>query len=114
MVTDEQVSLLRKKMTEGQTQETAASAAGMSVRTAREWQTGSLPSATKRPRKWRTRPDAFAAVWDTEVVPVTFRAHRQWPLRPGWHGLRGACGGEAGAGWRLGRHRGSWRERVSG
>ena len=70
MVTDGQVNLLRKKMTKGHTQEAAASAAGMSVRTAREWQTGPLPSATKKPRKWRTRPDPFAAVWDTDVVPL--------------------------------------------
>jgi transposase InsO family protein len=70
MVTDEQVRLLRKKMAEGQTQETAASAAGMSVRTARDWQAGPLPSATKGARAWRTRPDPFAAVWDAEVVPL--------------------------------------------
>lgn len=69
MVTDAQVKLLRQKMIEGKSQESAAAAAGVSVRTAREWQTGPLPSQTKKPRDWRTRPDAFAEVWEQRVVP---------------------------------------------
>ena len=36
--------------------EAAAAAAGMSERTARKWQRGPLPSETKEPRTWRTRP----------------------------------------------------------
>ena len=70
MVTDAQVRLLRQKRMENKTQEAAAAAAGMSVRSARKWQDGPLPSETKRPRGWRTRPDPFAAVWDAEVVPL--------------------------------------------
>lgn len=70
MVRDAQVRLLRKKMAEGLTQEAAATAAGMSVRTARTWQEGPLPSETKEERTWRTRPDPFAAVWDAEIVPL--------------------------------------------
>jgi hypothetical protein len=51
MVTDEQVRLLRQKqMIEGKKQETAAASAGMSVRSARKWQRGSLPS-TSRPQR---------------------------------------------------------------
>lgn len=50
--------------------ETAAAAAGMGVRTAQKWQAGALPSATKRPRAWRTRHDPFGGVWDSEVVPL--------------------------------------------
>lgn len=68
MVTDAQVKLLRQKMMEGKTQESAAAAAGMSVRTAREWQTAPLPSETKRPRDWRTRSDPFAEVWEEQIV----------------------------------------------
>jgi len=45
---------------ENKTLEAAASAAGMSERTARTWQRGPLPSATKEPRAWRTRPDPVA------------------------------------------------------
>ena len=70
MVTDAQVRLLRKKMAEGKTIATAAAAAGMSERTAYAWKTGQLPSETKEPRAWRTRPDPFASVWATDVVPL--------------------------------------------
>ena len=45
---------------EGKTQETAAAKAGMSVRSARKWQSGLLPSETRQERTWRTRPDPFA------------------------------------------------------
>ena len=38
MVTDQQVLRLRQKIMEGKTQEAAAAASGMSVRTARTWQ----------------------------------------------------------------------------
>src|SRR5690242_2980673 len=70
MVSNRQVRLLRKKRMEGKTLEAAAAAAGMSERTARTWQRGPLPSETKGPRAWRTRPDPFAEVWATEVEPL--------------------------------------------
>ena len=62
MVTDAQVRLLRQKRMEGKTQEAAAAAAGMSVRTARSWEQGLLPAATTSRRSWRTRADPFAEV----------------------------------------------------
>lgn len=70
MVTDRQVRLLRKKRMEKKTLEAAAMAAGMSERTARKWQHGALPSATKTPRTWRTRPDPFVDVWAADVEPL--------------------------------------------
>jgi hypothetical protein len=70
MVTDEQVRLLRQKQMEGKKQETAAAAAAMSVRSARKWQRGSLPSETKTPRTWRTREDPFAEIWEREIVKL--------------------------------------------
>lgn len=70
MVTDEQVRKLRQKMTDGSTQETAAAVAGMSVRSARAWQTGPLPSEARGARNWRTRADPLAGVWDEVVVPL--------------------------------------------
>ncbi len=70
MVTDEQVKLLRCKAMEGKTQEGSAASAGMSVRTARRWREGGLPSQRAAPRSWRTRPDPFADIWDSEVVPL--------------------------------------------
>jgi Mu transposase-like protein len=70
MVSDAQVRLLRQKRMDGKTQEAAAATAGMSVRTAREWDAGPLPSTTKRGRDWRTRPDPFAAIWPLEIEPL--------------------------------------------
>ena len=70
MVTDAQVRLLRQKMAEGKTMAAAAAVAAMSERSAYAWKQGRLPSETKEPRGWRTRPDPFASVWDSEVVPL--------------------------------------------
>ena len=42
----------------------------MSVRSARKWERGPLPSDPKAPRSWRTRPDPFEDVWAAEVVPL--------------------------------------------
>ena len=55
---------------EGKTQEAAAAAAGMSVRSARKWERGGCPSQDARPRHWRTRRDPFAAVFTNEVIPL--------------------------------------------
>jgi len=57
----------------GETQAAAAAASSMSVRTAREWEAGPVPSTTKQARDWRTRPDPFAAVWPTEIEPLLQR-----------------------------------------
>jgi hypothetical protein len=58
---------------EGKTQEAAAAAAGMSVRTARKWERGPMPSQAKAPRRWRTRADPFEGVWEAELVPLLAR-----------------------------------------
>lgn len=58
---------------DGKSQAAAAAASDMSLRTAREWDTGPLPSATTQVRDWRTRPDPFAAVWQTDVEPLLCR-----------------------------------------
>ena len=71
MVTDEQVVVLRQKLMEGKRQQAAAASAAMSERSARKWQRGSLPSESKKARRrWRSRPDPFAAVWESDVVPL--------------------------------------------
>ena len=67
---DRQVALLRQRRMEGKTQETSAAMAGMSVRSARKWQMGPLPSETKQERRWRTRPDPFEGVWEEEIEPL--------------------------------------------
>ena len=56
---------------EGKTQQGAAASAAMSERSARKWQGGALPSERKKARRrWRSRPDPFADVWESEVVPL--------------------------------------------
>ncbi|MBW2294757.1 MAG: IS21 family transposase [Deltaproteobacteria bacterium] len=75
MVTDEQVRLLRRKRMDGKSQEAAAAAAGMSVRTARGWEQGPLPSQTKKKRGWRTRKDPFERVWESDIEPLLLRDH---------------------------------------
>ena len=69
-MTDRQVALLRQRRMEGRTQETAVAMAGMSVRSARKWQRGPLPTAMKEERRWRTRPDPFDGVWEEEIEPL--------------------------------------------
>jgi hypothetical protein len=73
MVTDAQVRLLRQKRMEGKTQEAAAAAAGLSVRTARTWERGALPSQRRQERTWRTRLDPFEEVWEADVVRLLER-----------------------------------------
>ncbi len=52
------------------TQDLAAAKAGMSARSARRVEEDvTLPSQHPR-RYWRSRPDPFAGVWDSEVVPL--------------------------------------------
>lgn len=71
MVTDQQVRVLRRRLGEGRQQEAAAAAAaGMSVRSARKWKQGPLPSGQRSKRTWRTREDPFEEVWRDEVVPL--------------------------------------------
>ena len=55
---------------ERKTQQTSAAIAGMSVRSARKWQYGPLPSETGQERWWRTRTDPFDGVWEEEILPL--------------------------------------------
>ena len=71
MITDQQVVLLRQRLMESKTQQSAAATAAMSERSARKWQRGELPSDRKRARRrWRSRPDPFIDVWESDVVPL--------------------------------------------
>ena len=55
---------------QGQTQEQASAKAGMSERSARRFEDGELSVLENKERHWRTRKDPFAAVWDSEIVPL--------------------------------------------
>jgi hypothetical protein len=70
MVTDQQVMRYRKKLRTGKTREAAAAAAGMTAKTARKWEDGSLPSMSKLDREWRTRQDPLEKAWSEHVLPL--------------------------------------------
>lgn len=57
----------------GQSQETAAAKAGISVRSGRRIERGEQGASAPSPRQWRTRQDPLAAVWDSELVPLLER-----------------------------------------
>ena len=64
MKTDAEVLLMKRERAKGKTQEQAAARAGMSVRTARNYERqGHLPSQLKPPRTYRTRCNPFADDW---------------------------------------------------
>ena len=65
MVTDRQVRRLFALMTTEESQEIAASKAGMDAKTARKYRRlGRLPSEIPSAAHGRTRPDPFVEVWD--------------------------------------------------
>ena len=55
----------------GDTQETAAAKAGISVRTGRRIDKDERNSSSER--TWRTRKDPFAEIWENEIVPLLER-----------------------------------------
>ncbi len=61
---------------EGKTQETAAAVAAMSVRSARKWEHGPMPSQAGKARRWRTRADPYAEVWEQDVLPLLEADHK--------------------------------------
>lgn len=62
--TDRQVRIMMKELSKQGNQGVAAAKAGVCRQTAAKYsRLGKLPSALKRGRTWRTRPDPFAAVW---------------------------------------------------
>ena len=64
MVTDRQFRRLMRLMKTEQTLAAAAAKASMDEKTARKYRdAGRLPSELARPHDWRTRADAFEAVW---------------------------------------------------
>ena len=68
-ITDQQVCLYMK-IRKSKSQVLAAAMAGLSERSSRRIESSvTLPSQKSR-RHWRSRPDPFAQVWDTEIVPL--------------------------------------------
>src|ERR1700730_5924968 len=68
-ITDQQVRLYMNKR-KHHSQEVAAAKTGISVRTARRIERDATSPSQKPRQSWRTRPDPFVDVWDSEVVPL--------------------------------------------
>jgi hypothetical protein len=63
----------------GRSQEAAAAAAGISVRSARRIETDEIQPKRGQPRG-RTRPDPLAGVWEEELVPLLQRSPSLTPI----------------------------------
>ena len=105
---------------DGKSQAAAAAASGMSLRTAREWDHGPAPSATKQPRDWRTRPDPWRGLAHGRRAPVAERSQGRPRSQVGVGGaadaLPGAVSRGAGAdpATALSRLAGAARRRARG
>ena len=68
-ITPKQVKLYMKQRNKGDTQQQASARAGISERSGQRIDNGVIPRK-KKARHWRTRKDPFAAVWESEILPV--------------------------------------------
>lgn len=66
---DHQVNSYKKLRTK-HGQEVAAAKVGISVRSARRIDDAQALPSQREPRAWRTRPDPFRGVWESEIVPM--------------------------------------------
>lgn len=69
-ITDQQIRLYMNERKQGHTQPVAAAKAGVSERSARRIDAGTLSLSPKPRRHWRTRPDPLLDVWQSELVPL--------------------------------------------
>jgi hypothetical protein len=69
-INSEQIKLYTAERSRGRIQRTAAAIAGISERSGRRIEKGELQPGGCHKRYWRTHPDFFADVWETEIVPL--------------------------------------------
>jgi len=77
-ITSQQVKLYMKQKNQGDTQQQASVKSGLSERSGRRIEAGTLPG-TKESRHWRTRKDPFAEVWESEVLPQLQKQDKLMP-----------------------------------
>ena len=68
-ITDLQVNKY-KELRGTHSQEASAAKSGISVASARRVEAAATLPSQRPPRRWRTRADPLAEVWETEVVPM--------------------------------------------
>lgn len=78
-LTNHQRNLFMAKRRAGRSQEGAAAAAGISVRSARRIETDEIQPKAGQPRG-RTRPDPLAGVWEEVLVPLLQRSPSLTPI----------------------------------
>jgi hypothetical protein len=78
-LTSHQRNLYMAKRRAGGSQEAAAAAAGISVRSARRIERNQIQPRAGQPRG-RTRPDPLAGVWEEELVPLLHRSPALTPI----------------------------------
>src|SRR4029077_12552843 len=86
-----QVATYMRERADGHSQQQAADRAGISIRTARRLDHGGKQA--KGPRTYRTRPDAFAKVWDHHVVPL-LRTEKPLQAKVMFAELQRRCSGQ--------------------
>ena len=74
-ITNKQVQLYMNARSSKKTQIVSAAKAGISERSGRDIEKGRREDPRTRSRQWRTRKDPFAAVWDSEILPMLGRNH---------------------------------------
>lgn len=78
-INSEQVKLYMRERNKGKTQEKAAAQCGFSERSGRRIDKGDLQSSGRKKRDWRTRPDPFAGVWESEIIPLLCKESQLTP-----------------------------------
>lgn len=66
----QQVRLYMSSRRQGLTQAQASAKAGLSERSGRRIEEGRISALERKERRWRTRQDPFAEVWDSEIVEL--------------------------------------------
>ena len=69
-INSEQVKLYMKERKVGKSQKAASAKSGISERSGRRIEKGELQASGCKKRYWRTRPDPFSEVWESEIVPL--------------------------------------------
>lgn len=73
-ITNKQVQLYMNARSSKKTQIVSAAKAGISERSGRDIEKGRRADPRTQSRQWRTRTDPFAAVWDSEILPMLEKA----------------------------------------
>lgn len=79
-INSEQVRVYMQTRKDGKEQVTAAAKAGISERSGRRIEKDDLQPGRKRKRSWRTRIDPFAAIWESEILPLLKKNHKLTPI----------------------------------